>query len=87
MSKVVPHDERNAAAEATVATILRNDQTPLESAKETVFDVIGRPLDDQLAVETWYGHSLMGNPEIPGRLQSFHDKTDKSRAGKNKTAL
>jgi enoyl-CoA hydratase/carnithine racemase len=87
VSKVVAHDELLDAAEATVAHILRNDQTALESAKETVFDVIGRPLDDQLAVETWYGYALMGNPAIPGRLNNFYDKSDKGRAGKNATTL
>jgi enoyl-CoA hydratase/carnithine racemase len=87
VSKVVAHDELMDAAEAMMATILRNDQAALESAKETIFDVIGRPLDDQLAVEAWYGYSLMGNPAIPDRLQSFYDKTDKGRAGKNKTPL
>jgi enoyl-CoA hydratase/carnithine racemase len=87
VSKVVPHDELMDAAEATVATILRNDQAALESAKETIMDVIGRPLDDQLAVEAIYGYALMGNPTIPERLQSFYDKTDKGRVGKHPTAL
>jgi hypothetical protein len=49
--------------------------------------VIGRPLDDQLAVEAVYGYALMGNPTIPDRLQSFYDKTDKGRVGKRATAL
>jgi hypothetical protein len=70
-----------------MATILRNDQAALESAKETIFDVIGRPLDEQLAVETWYGYALMGNEAIPDRLKSFYDKSDKGRAGKNATPL
>ncbi len=42
VSKVVAHDELDAA-EDTASRILRNDQTALESAKETVFEVIGRP--------------------------------------------
>jgi enoyl-CoA hydratase/carnithine racemase len=87
VSKVVAHDELLDAAEATVATILRNDQTALESAKETVLDVIGRPLDDQLAVETVYGYALMGNPNIPDRLNRFYDKSDAGRVGKHATAL
>ena len=87
VSKVVAHDELLDAAEATVASILRNDQTALESAKETILDVIGRPLDDQLAVEAVYGYALMGNPSIPERLQSFFDKSDAGRAGKHATAL
>jgi enoyl-CoA hydratase/carnithine racemase len=87
VSKVVPHDQLLDAAEAMMATILRNDQTALESAKETIFDVIGRPLDEQLAVEAWYGYALMGNETIPNRLKSFYDKTDKGRTGKNATSL
>jgi hypothetical protein len=87
VSKVVAHDELLDAAEATVATILRNDQTALESAKETVLDVIGRPLDDQLAVEAVYGYALMGNPDIPDRLNRFYDKSDAGRVGKHATAL
>ena len=87
VSKVVPHDELMNAAEATAATILRNDQAALESAKETIMDIIGRPLDDQLAIEAVYGYALMGNPTIPDRLQSFHNKTDRGRVGKHATAL
>jgi enoyl-CoA hydratase/carnithine racemase len=87
VSNVVPHYELLDAAEATVATILRNDQAALESAKETIMDVIGRPLDDQLAIEAVYGYTLMGNPTIPGRLQSFYKKTDKGRVGNHATAL
>jgi enoyl-CoA hydratase/carnithine racemase len=87
VSKVVAHDELMDAAEAAVATILRNDQAALESAKQAIFDVIGRPLDDQLAVETWYGYSLMGNPAIPALLSSFYDKSDRGRAGRHATAL
>jgi len=87
VSKVVPHEDLLAAAEATVATILRNDQAAVQSAKEAILDVIGRPLDDQLAVEAMYGYALMGSPSIPQRLKSFYDKSDKGRAGKNATAL
>jgi enoyl-CoA hydratase/carnithine racemase len=87
VSKVVVHDELLDATEATVATILRNDQTALESAKETILDVIGRPLDDQLAVEAVYGYALMGNPDIPERLRSFYDKSDAGRVGKHATPL
>jgi enoyl-CoA hydratase/carnithine racemase len=87
VSKRVAHDELMDAAEATVASILRNDQTALESAKETLLDVIGRPLDDQLALEALYGYTLMGNPTIPGRLAHFYDKTDPGRTGKNAAAV
>jgi enoyl-CoA hydratase len=49
--------------------------------------VIGRPLDDQLAIEAFYGYSLMGNPDIGDRLRSFYDKSDKGRVGTHATAL
>jgi enoyl-CoA hydratase/carnithine racemase len=87
VSKVVAHEELLPAAEETVAAILRNDQAAVESAKETILDVVGRPLDDQLAVEAVYGYALMGNPSIPERLESFYAKTDRGRVGKNATDL
>jgi enoyl-CoA hydratase/carnithine racemase len=87
VSKVVAHDELLDATEATVATILRNDQTALESAKETILDVIGRPLDDQLAFEAVYGYALMGNPNIPDLLNRFYNKSDAGRVGKHATPL
>lgn len=42
VSKVVPHDELMGAAEDMAARILRNDRRAVESAKETIFEVIGR---------------------------------------------
>jgi hypothetical protein len=81
VSKVVPHDELMAATEDLVSKILRNDQFAIESAKETILDVIGRPLDDQLAIEALWGYSTMANPAIKQRLKEFYDKTDIGRAG------
>ncbi|MGH3876021.1 MAG: enoyl-CoA hydratase/isomerase family protein [Actinophytocola sp.] len=80
VSKVVPHDELMAATEDVVSKILRNDQFAVESAKETILDVIGRPLDDQLAIEALWGYSTMANPAIKQRLKEFYDKTDAGRA-------
>jgi len=82
VSKVVPHDELMDAAEDLVATILRHDQVALESAKETIFAVIGRQLDDQLAIEGLYGYALYGNTAIAERLGKFYDKSDPGRVGK-----
>ena len=87
VSRVVAHDELLAAAEDTVARILRNDRRAVASAKETILDVIGRPLDDQLALEAVYGYALFANPTVSSRLQRFYDKTDAGRAGKHPTAL
>lgn len=86
VSRVVPHDQLLEAAEDVAASILRNDDSAVRSAKETILDVIGRPLDDQLALEAVYGYTLMGNPTIPDRLAQFYAKTDQGRVGKQATA-
>ncbi|WP_295678883.1 enoyl-CoA hydratase/isomerase family protein [uncultured Nevskia sp.] len=88
VSKVVPHDELMAATEDMVARILRNDRRAVESAKETIFEVIGRTLDEQLKVECLYGYALCGgNPELNRRSQEFLDKKDKGRVGVNASPL
>ena len=88
VSKVVPHDELMAASEDMARRILRNDRRAVELAKETIFEVIGRTLDEQLKVECLYGYALCGgNPVIAQRSQEFFDKKDKGRAGANATAL
>src|SRR3954468_9578676 len=51
VSRVVPHDSLMEEAEKVAQTILRNSQRAVRSAKETILDVIGRPLDDQLRIE------------------------------------
>jgi enoyl-CoA hydratase/carnithine racemase len=82
VSKVVPHDELMVAAEDMVARILRNDRRAVESAKETIFEVIGRTLDEQLKIECLLGYALCGgNPAIAERSQTFFDKKDRGRAG------
>ncbi|MGE0233273.1 MAG: enoyl-CoA hydratase/isomerase family protein [Flavobacteriaceae bacterium] len=88
VSRVVPHDDLMASAEDLVARILRNDRRAVESAKETIFEVIGRTLDEQLKVECLYGYALCGgNPEIEKRSEQFFQKTDKGRAGANASSL
>jgi enoyl-CoA hydratase/carnithine racemase len=85
---IVPHDELMAAAEDMVARILRNDRRAVESAKETIFEVIGRTLDEQLKVECLFGYALCGgNPAIVQRSQEFFDKKDRGRVGTKATAL
>ena len=37
--------------------ILRCDQAAIESAKETVLEIIGRPIYDQLRVEAMWGYA------------------------------
>jgi enoyl-CoA hydratase len=55
----------------------------VESAKQTILEVIGRPLDDQLRLECLYGYSTMGNPEIVERQQEFLERRDADRATTN----
>jgi enoyl-CoA hydratase/carnithine racemase len=88
VSKVVPHNELMAAAQEMAARILRNDRRAVESAKETIFEVIGRTLDEQLKVECLFGYGLCGgNPAIVERSQAFFDKNDRGRAGTKATPL
>lgn len=87
VSKVVPQAQLMDAAEEMAARILRNDQWAVRSAKETILNVIGRPLDDQLTYEAMTGYSGAANPTVSRLLRHFADKTDKGRVGKNSTEL
>ena len=88
VSKVVSHEQLMDTARDYAKKILRNDRRAVESAKETIFEVIGRTLDEQLKVECLYGYALCGgNPELVRRSQEFLDKQDRGRAGKNANAL
>lgn len=87
VSKVVPHDQLLAEAETVARQILRNDQAAVRSAKETILDMIGRQLDDQLRIEAINGYSVATNDTVPDRLQAFYDKTDAGRAGSHRTPL
>jgi enoyl-CoA hydratase/carnithine racemase len=87
VSRVVPHDRLMDEAEKTARQILRNSQRAVRSAKETILDVIGRPLDDQLRIEALNGYSSADPEETMALLQRFYDKTDAGRAGTHETAL
>src|SRR3954453_5574690 len=87
VSRVVPHDELMAEAERTAARILRNSQTAVRSAKETILDVIGRPLDEQLRIEAMNAYATADPEETLGLLQRFYDKSDSGRAGAHETPL
>jgi enoyl-CoA hydratase/carnithine racemase len=87
VSRVVPHDELLPAAEQVARQILRNSQTAVRSAKETILDVIGRPLDDQLRIEALNGYSCADPEETLELLRRFYDKTDAGRAGEHDTPL
>lgn len=49
--------------------------------------MIGRGIDSQLSIEAMDGYSAASRKEVPERLQSFYDKTDRSRHGKHDTEL
>src|ERR687891_2679264 len=57
VSKVVPHDSLMEEAELVARQILRNSQRAVRSAKQTILDVIGRPLDEQLRLEAMNGYA------------------------------
>jgi|TARA_A100001011_G_C14238427_1_gene812140 enoyl-CoA hydratase/carnithine racemase len=87
VSEVVPHHSLMEKAELIAQQILRNDQTAVRSAKETILDMVGRSLDDQLRVEAINGYSVATRKEVVSRLEEFYDKLDKGRHGKNSTEL
>jgi enoyl-CoA hydratase/carnithine racemase len=79
VSRVVPHDQLMSTVDSVVASILRNDRQAVESAKETILEVIGRPLDDQLRLEALLGYAICGdNPAIRERSQEFFDKAERT---------
>ena len=79
VNRVVPHDELMATAKDVARKILRNPRTAVESAKDTILEVVGRPLDDQLRLECLYGYSTMDDPEIVERKDAFLEKRDADR--------
>ena len=87
VSEVVPHEELLPRAETIARQILRNDQEAVRSAKLTILDMIGRGLDDQLRIEALNGYSVASRPEVPERLKSFYEKTDRGRHGTHNTPL
>ena len=80
VSRVVAHDQLLAAAESMAGSILRNSQAAVRSAKETILDVIGRPLDDQLRIEALNAYACADEDETMELLRRFYDRTDAGRA-------
>src|SRR4051812_11633380 len=87
VSRVVPHEKLMEEAERTASQILRNSQRAVRSAKETILDVIGRPLDDQLKIEALNAYATADPEETLGLLGRFYDKSDAGRAGTHETPL
>src|SRR5712672_264502 len=81
VNRVVPGQELMSTVEDIAAKILRNPRVAVESAKETILEVVGRPLDDQLRLECMYSYSTMSNPEIVERKEAFLGRRDTPRPG------
>jgi enoyl-CoA hydratase/carnithine racemase len=76
VNRVVPREDLMSTVEEMAAKILRNPRIAVESAKETILDVVGRPLEDQLRLECLYSYSTMGDPEIVDRKNAFLGRRD-----------
>jgi enoyl-CoA hydratase/carnithine racemase len=87
VTKVVPHEALMEEAELVARQILRNSQRAVRSAKETILDVIGKDLDDQLRTEAWNAYTCADAQETLGLLQRFYDKSDAGRVGEHATSL
>ncbi len=87
VSRVVPHERLLEEAELVARQILRNSQVAVRSAKETILDVIGRPLDDQLRIEALNAYASADPEETASLLERFYDKLDAGRAGSHETPL
>jgi enoyl-CoA hydratase/carnithine racemase len=79
VTKVVPHDQLLAETEIVASQMLRNSQRALRSAKETILEVLGKPLDDQLRIEAWNSYTCLDRDQAAGLLQEFYDKSDTGR--------
>jgi enoyl-CoA hydratase/carnithine racemase len=58
VTRVVSHDDLMKSARALADRITAHRQSAVRSAKETVLDVIGRPLDEQLEREAMSAYSI-----------------------------
>lgn len=80
VSAVVPHEQLMEEAIRWAKKLLRNDQAALHSAKETVLEMVGRNIDDQLRLEALYGYACMASgKDVSDRLSAFYDRSDAGR--------
>jgi enoyl-CoA hydratase/carnithine racemase len=87
VTRVVPHESLIEEAETVARQILRNSQRAVRSAKQTILDTIGKPLDDQLRNEAWNAYTCADAAETQAMLERFYAKTDAGRAGEHATEL
>ncbi len=79
VTKVVPHERLMEEAEIVARQILRNSQRAVRSAKETIAEVIGLHLDEQLRAEAFNAYTSADPQETLELLQRFYDRTDEGR--------
>ena len=87
VTKMVPHDDLTEETMLMAGQILRNSQRAVRSAKETILEVIGQPLDAQLRIEGWNSYTCVDRDEAAALLERFYDRADAGRAGTSPTAL
>jgi enoyl-CoA hydratase/carnithine racemase len=87
VTKVVPHEQLIEEAETVAGQILRNSQRAVRSAKQTILDTIGKPLDEQLRNEAWNAYTCADPEETATLLGRFYEKSDVGRAGEHETGL
>src|SRR5262249_3240840 len=87
VTKVVPHERLGEEANALARQILSNSQRAVRSAKETILEVIGKPLDDQLRIEGWKSYTCIDRDEARALMRRFFDKSDAGRTGTKSTEL
>jgi enoyl-CoA hydratase/carnithine racemase len=85
VTKVVAHEQLMDEAEILARQILRNSQRAVRSPKETILEVVGKPLDDQLRIEGWNSYTCVGKDEARELLGRFFDRSDVGRAGTEST--
>ena len=66
-------------AETVARQILRNSQRAVRSAKQTILDVIGQPLDAQLRTEAWNAYTCADPEETLALLEPLL-REDRRRA-------
>jgi enoyl-CoA hydratase/carnithine racemase len=87
VSKVVAHESLMDEAETVARQILRNSQAAVRSAKQTILEVVGQQLDQQLRTEAWNAYTCADPEETAALLKRFYEKTDAGRAGEHATGL
>ncbi|NJD26608.1 MAG: enoyl-CoA hydratase/isomerase family protein [Betaproteobacteria bacterium] len=73
VNRVVPAAEVMETAESYARMIVGNSQHAVRSAKETILELIGRPLDDALRMENFNAYSADFD-EVRARLERFFNR-------------